>query len=116
MAQKRAVYFSLRICQAPAPRPRIVLHSQGVSHTKVTGYEQMVERTEALWREGLNDTQLTQEGFRTARSTGVAPWAVYMIRLEHGWHLFLARSWRALELDGYLTALGLAEKLGVNRE
>jgi DNA invertase Pin-like site-specific DNA recombinase len=93
---------------------------QVTDNTKVTGYEQMVERTEALWREGLNDTQiaaqLTQEGFRTARSTGVAPWAVYMIRLEHGWHLFLARSWHALELDGYLTALGLAEKLGVNRE
>jgi hypothetical protein len=28
--KKRAVYFSLRICQAPAPRPRIDLHSQGV--------------------------------------------------------------------------------------
>jgi hypothetical protein len=30
MAQKRAVYLSLRVCQALVPRPRIVLHSQGV--------------------------------------------------------------------------------------
>jgi hypothetical protein len=38
MAQKRAVYLSLRVCQALASRPRIVLHSQGVYQIVVFDY------------------------------------------------------------------------------
>jgi DNA invertase Pin-like site-specific DNA recombinase len=87
---------------------------------RVSGYEHLVERIEALWREGLDDdqiaAQLTQEGFHTARSRDVAPSAVRMIRLDQGWYQLVARSWHALELDGYLTALGLAKKLGVDRD
>jgi DNA invertase Pin-like site-specific DNA recombinase len=89
-------------------------------NTKVSGYEQMVARIEVLWREGLDDdqiaAQLTQEGFHTARSTGVSCHAVRMTRLERGWHQLVARSRHALELDGYLTALGLAEKLSIDRD
>jgi DNA invertase Pin-like site-specific DNA recombinase len=89
-------------------------------NTKVSGYKQMVARIEVLWREGLADdqiaAQLTQEGFHTARSVGVSCHAVRMTRLERGWHHLVARSRHALELDGYLTALGLAEKLGVDRD
>ncbi len=89
-------------------------------NTKVSGYEQMVARIEVLWREGLADdqiaAQLTQEGFHTARSAGVSCHAVRMTRLERGWHHLVARSRHALKLDGYLTALGLAEKLGVDRD
>jgi DNA invertase Pin-like site-specific DNA recombinase len=89
-------------------------------NTKVSGYAQMVERIEVLWREGLSDdqiaAQLTQEGFRTARSTGVSSHGVRVIRLDRKWYRLVARSWHARELDGYLTALGLAEKVGVDRD
>jgi hypothetical protein len=90
------------------------------NNTKVSGYEQMVARIEVLWREGLDDNQiaaqLTQEGFHSARSAGVSYHVVRMTRLERGWHHLVARSRHALELDGYLTALGLAEKLGIDRD
>jgi hypothetical protein len=86
---------------------------------EVTGYDEMVARIEELWREGLNDEQmaarLTEEGFHTARSDRVNALAVQTIRLEHGWHLTLARSHNATELDGYLTVRGLAERLEIDR-
>jgi DNA invertase Pin-like site-specific DNA recombinase len=78
-------------------------------------YESMVQRIEALWREGLNDkqiaAQLTAEGFHSARRPHVPAITVQKIRLEHGWHLTLARSKNALELDGSLTVRGLAKQL-----
>lgn len=87
-------------------------------NTKVSGYEQMVQRVEQLWRENLSDkeiaAQLTTEGFRTARSSGVAVNAIYTIRRKHGWYRLLARCHGALEVDGYLTPQGLAHILGVN--
>jgi DNA invertase Pin-like site-specific DNA recombinase len=85
----------------------------------VTGYDEMVSRIESLWQQGLDDdqmaAQLTQAGFHTARSTEVGPDTVMKIRLAHGWHHNLARSRNALELDGHLTARGLAARLGVER-
>jgi DNA invertase Pin-like site-specific DNA recombinase len=88
------------------------------NNTKVSGYEQMVQRVEQLWRENLSDkaiaAQLTAESFRTARSSGVAVNAIYTIRRKHGWYRLLARCQGALEVDGYLTPQGLAHILGVN--
>ncbi len=85
----------------------------------VTGYDQMVSRIEVLWQQELNDnqiaTQLTQEGFHSARSTEVRPDTVMKIRLAHHWYSHLARSRNALELDGCLTIKGLAARLGVER-
>ncbi len=85
----------------------------------VTGYDEMVNQIQTLWQQGLNDdqmaAQLTQAGFHTARSTEVRPDTVMKIRLAHGWHHNLARSRNALELDGYLTARGVAARLGVER-
>jgi hypothetical protein len=82
-------------------------------------YESMVQRIEALWCEGLNDkqiaAQLTAEGFHSARCPHVPAITVQKIRLEHGWHLTLARSKNALELDGYLTVQGLAKQLELDR-
>lgn len=83
----------------------------------LANYEVMVLRIETLWSEGLNDkqiaAQLTAEGFHSARRPHVPAITVQKIRLEHGWHLTLARSKNALELDGYLTVQGLAEQLGL---
>jgi hypothetical protein len=85
----------------------------------VTGYEEMVKRIETMWQQGLDDKQiakqLTRDGFHSARSTGVVPQTVMKIRLKRGWHLNLARSRNALELNGHLTARGLAARLGVER-
>jgi DNA invertase Pin-like site-specific DNA recombinase len=85
----------------------------------VSNYDRMVERTRALWEAGLGDeqiaVQLASEGFHSARSTGVSPVAVQKIRLNRGWYHPLYRSRKALEFDGYLTATGLAQCLGVER-
>ncbi len=85
----------------------------------VTGYEAMVARVEELWQEGWEDEaiahQLTEEGFRSARSMEVVPLAVQKIRLQQGWFMSLHQSRNAQELDGHLTPRGLAERLGVKR-
>jgi DNA invertase Pin-like site-specific DNA recombinase len=85
----------------------------------VTGYEQMVERVRELWSQGLTDEEiaarLTEEGFHSARSTGVTRDPVMKIRLRHKWYMALHRMRRADELEGYLTATGLAKLIGVDR-
>lgn len=85
----------------------------------VVGYNEMVERIQALWEVGLSDeqiaAQLMAEGFHTARSTEVTPMAVQKVRLAQGWKLPLARHRSALELDGRLTTRGLAARLGAKR-
>jgi DNA invertase Pin-like site-specific DNA recombinase len=83
----------------------------------VTGYEAMVARVRELWQQGLDDEhialQLAVEGFHSARAQGVSPVAVQKIRLKHGWHCLLHQSRNALQLNGQLTARGLAARLGV---
>jgi DNA invertase Pin-like site-specific DNA recombinase len=85
----------------------------------VSRYEQLVARVQELWQQGLNDQQmaeqLAQEGFHSARSDRVSPVAVLKIRLAHGWQLSLAQCRNALEIEGHLTATGLAKQLGVER-
>jgi hypothetical protein len=85
----------------------------------VSGYDQMVQRVRELWSQGRTDeeiaAQLTEEGFHSARSSGVVPVAVQKIRLHHKWHVMLHRSRGANELDGYLTPAGLAKLVGVDR-
>jgi DNA invertase Pin-like site-specific DNA recombinase len=93
-----------------------VQHPLGDGHD-LPNYAQLVQRVEVLWQQGLDDAhmaaQLTTEGFHSARRAIVPPSLVEKIRREHGWHLALARSRQALELDGYLTVRGLAAQLGV---
>lgn len=85
----------------------------------VTGYAEMVKRIEELWQQGLNDeqiaAQLTTEGFHTARSADVSPVAILKVRQEHGWYLTRWQIRNALEVDGRLTARGLAARLGADR-
>jgi DNA invertase Pin-like site-specific DNA recombinase len=101
-------HFSVSYVQPPIWRER-----------DVTGYEQMVQRVQELWSQGHTDEEiaarLTQEGFHSARSTGVATTAVLKIRLRHKWYLTLHQSRGVEELDGYLTAAGLAKRIGVDR-
>jgi hypothetical protein len=86
----------------------------------VTGYDEMIKRIEELWRNGLDNdeaiaAQLSEEGFHSARSERVAARSVQKIRLRHGWHTTYHQSRKASSVGGWLTARGLAERLGVER-
>jgi hypothetical protein len=87
---------------------------------EVSGYQQMVERVEQLWRGGWDNdaaiaAQLSLEGFHSARSQGVTARAVQKLRLRQGWHTTQHRSKSSECVEGWLTARGLAAKLGVER-
>jgi len=79
----------------------------------------MVERIHDLWSQGYADEaiaiRLTEDGFHSARSVAVLPDAVMKIRLHHKWYLTLHQSRHADELEGYLTASGLAKLVEVDR-
>jgi len=86
----------------------------------VTGYDQLVRRVEELWRGGWDSDQaiadqLSAEGFHSARSVGVTARCVQKIRLKQGWHATLHQSKNAASVQGWLTAKGMAAKLGVER-
>lgn len=84
----------------------------------VSGYEQMVSRIHELWQQNYNDEQmaqqLTREGFHSARSPHVTAKSVQKIRLARRWYLPFERMRRVEEVEGYLTARGLAKQLAVN--
>ncbi len=85
----------------------------------VTGYQEMVDRVQALCKQGLNSdeeiaTKLTQEGFHSSRSEGVKPKAVQKIRLTNGWYTSFHQCRGTLELDGKLTILGLSKYLNAD--
>ena len=87
------------------------------SERDVTGYEDMVNRIQELWKQGYNDdqmaAQLTEEGFHSARSPHVTSDSVMKIRLARKWYLPLAQMRGVEEVDGFLTARGLAKQLGL---
>jgi DNA invertase Pin-like site-specific DNA recombinase len=84
----------------------------------VSGHAEMVSRIHDLWQAGYNDaqmaTQLTAEGFHSARSVAVTATHVMKIRLSQQWYLPLEQLRRGEEVEGYLTVNGLAERLAVN--
>lgn len=81
--------------------------------------DQMAERIHALWQAGKNDeaiaVQLTQEGFRSARSLSVLPTTVLHIRLRQGWKSEHPKISAQIRLEGYLSITDLANQLGVHR-
>ena len=101
-------HYTMREARSPILRDR-----------EVSGYEALVERVEQLWREGLSGdraiaAQLTQEGYRSARMTGVSAACVQKIRRAHGWHYLTYQGRNQEEIAGRLTARGLAARLGVD--
>lgn len=84
----------------------------------VSGYEQMVSRIHELWQQNYDDEQMAQqltlEGFHSARSPHVTPKSVQKIRLARQWYLPFERMRRVEEVEGYLTARGLAKQLAAN--
>ena len=97
----------------------VYAHSPVYRACDVPGYEEMVQRVHHLWQQEFNDeqiaTQLTAEGFRSARSLEVYPSMVQKIRLDRGWKWPPRRRSQLLELEGYVTITCLAQRLGVNR-
>lgn len=112
-------YLEVRLVWMSGHYSILQVHHPILRQKDVSNYAQLVERIEVLWQEGLNDAHiaavLTAEGFHSARRARIHPVLVEKIRHEQGWHSSLARSRNALELDGYLTARGLAAQLGVGR-
>jgi hypothetical protein len=84
----------------------------------VSGYETMVARIHELWQQGYNDeqmaAQLTAAGFHSARSPHVTAKSVMKIRLARQWYLHTWQMRGVEELDGYLTARGLAKRLDID--
>jgi DNA invertase Pin-like site-specific DNA recombinase len=83
----------------------------------LTFYEAMVGRIKTLWEAKLDDetmaATLSEEGFRSARRKTVLPSTVQKIRAQHGWVSPLQKRRKDLAVEGYLTATGLAGRLGV---
>lgn len=84
----------------------------------VTDYAKMVERIQQLWQQGYKDeqmaAQLSAEGFHSARSPHVTPQSVMKIRLAHQWYLHTWQMRGVEEVDGYLTARGVAKLLDID--
>lgn len=88
--------------------------------SETTGYEQVKSRIEELWRQRSSDEEiarrLTEEGFRSPRSTVYLSTTVQKIRLTYGW------KWEDDEFSGvrpppgYTTIPRLARQLGVSAE
>jgi hypothetical protein len=81
-------------------------------------YAEMVERIRALWEAGYGDAQiataLAAEGYQGTRGPVITPERIMRIRLDRKWYQALACQRGRDEVDGYLTAGGLARRLGVN--
>lgn len=84
----------------------------------VSGYDKMVERISELCQQGYDDEQmaelLTSEGFHSARSAHVTATSVMKIRLARQWYLPVEQMRRVEEVNGFLTARGLAKRVCVN--
>jgi DNA invertase Pin-like site-specific DNA recombinase len=88
------------------------------SERDVTGYDDMVDRIQELWKQWYNDdqiaAQLTEEGFHSARSPHVTADSVMKIRLARKWYSRRAQMQGVEEVDGLWTTRGLAKQLGVD--
>jgi hypothetical protein len=86
----------------------------------VSRYPEFVARLHTLYEQGYTDvqmaSQLTREGFHTARIQAVSAQTVLKIRRQHGWVSHYHRHRRAEHVEGNWTIHGLAHHLGVDRD
>lgn len=84
----------------------------------VSRYEEMTARIYELNQLGQSDeqiaTQLTVEGFHSARSPQVSATTVMKIRLAHRWYLPFEQVRGTDEVGDFFTVNGLAKRLGTN--
>jgi DNA invertase Pin-like site-specific DNA recombinase len=85
----------------------------------VSNYEKILARIDDLFHSGSTDaqiaTQLTQEGYHTARQGRVSVATVRKLRLRNGWVRPLHQHRGVPMLNGYWTIAGLTQELGVGR-
>jgi len=86
----------------------------------ITTRDQLIARVEQLWHQGIDSdaamaAQLSAEGYYSARSTGVSPYAIQKIRLAHGWRYGVYQCRHTMYGQGYVTVDTLASTLGVER-
>lgn len=83
--------------------------------TDVSNFEQMVARIRQLWEQLYDDeqiaSQLSAEGFHSARAEQVRADTVMKIRLQRKWYLPFERIRRGERLAGYISVGQLAERL-----
>ncbi len=83
----------------------------------VSNYQELVERIDALTKQGLTDpeiaAQLTTEGFHTARRLAVTVGTIHKLRGRHGQVSPLHQHRNVSMIDGYWTIPGLTRELGV---
>lgn len=86
-------------------------------NSDLPNYEAMVAQIHQLWQQGLDDaaiaTELTAQGYHSARSDHWSAAAVGRLRLQHGWRRVNARD--HLTMAGHLSVLQLANLLNVSR-
>jgi DNA invertase Pin-like site-specific DNA recombinase len=95
------------------------VHPPMLRQADVRGYEYFVERVLALGAAGYQDhkiaRRLTEEGFRSARSTRVPVTLIGEIRRARG-QISLTEQFKIqAKLEGQWTVFGLAQELGVHR-
>jgi DNA invertase Pin-like site-specific DNA recombinase len=95
------------------------VHPPILRQSEICGYERFVERVLTLGAAGYQDRdiarRLTEEGFRSARSTRVPVALIGDIRRARG-QISLTEQFRTqAKLEGQWTVFGLAQALGVHR-
>lgn len=80
-------------------------------------YDAMIAQVHQLWQQGVDDaaiaTELTAQGYHSARSDHLSAAAVGRLRLAHGWRRANARD--HMTMEGHLSVLELAHLLDVSR-
>ena len=86
-------------------------------NSDLPNYDAITTQIHQLWQQGLDDetiaTELTAQGYHSARSDRFSAAAVGRLRLQHGWRRVNARDHATLE--GHLSILELANRLNVSR-
>lgn len=97
---------------------RVIYVSTTAERTSdLPSYEALVRRVKTLWEAKLDDktiaAKLTEEGFHSARNSICLPSTVQKIRSQHGWASPLQKRRNDVIMEGYLSPMGLARRLGV---
>ncbi len=83
----------------------------------VSNYDELIERLEALTKQGLTDPQIAEElmkeGFHTARRLTITPGTIRKLRGRHGQVSPLHQHRNASMVNGFWTIPGLTRELGV---
>lgn len=85
----------------------------------IHNYGALLKRIKCLWKSKISDKQmarqLTEEGFRSARTATLLPHTIMRIRVSQGWRSSPGKLGPRRVPEGCLSASGLAKRLGISR-